>query len=563
MFSIIILAIFAIGLIASVGYAVISQTQATMTLVMIQEDAQNLGRVAAALEANLRPVTPGGPLRAPLGTASSAGYMTLPAWLPVAGRSPWGADYLYCPYAPQDSIAAGTGAVTVVSGPDGESYTVDTAQSAMTQGADYVAASETPPVAGVIAILASADINAATPSCASLLLSGGDFQLAGGNVRVITSAGADIHSQSLNRNTALTLYITPNGSGSGLHAGDRISLSGAVGLWKTGHVDSAVFDLAAGTYTVPAGLLEFGGTLSEKRMKSLALAGAGRAAVTLNPEAGQTFTFSAPGMRLTVSGLTFGAGSVVLLEGNDAQIEDVGVASFSATDSTLTLTGEVHVTAPDTAGYPLVTDGSRLILNNAAVTITGAASNLGGMALLDSWATLNGSTLALSTPQLGIHLGDHSRMTMNGGSVTTQYGSAIDKIFNIQGGSSLTATGTQIEAVQYVDKVFSAAGPLILNQVSIHAIAGVDTAFQISQGGSLSLNNSQVGSSTHPFEKGVSDGGATFLLGTNTSFYLTDMCWSGPAFSCSTAGNSSANSGSGCTDFEAVKFINKSSWACY
>lgn len=263
--------IMAISLVATTGYTAYTMVDASNRVSQAQRSAAEMHRLAALVEANLRtldndgvasppapedppprPAKPQGQAAAgkPAKAAQAQPAGTLPRWLLPGTRTPWGAVYGYCVFAPAADRAAAQ--LRTASWP-----------AAATSGArDYVAAAPAAPPevarAGVVAAIVAPPIGSSTlPDCASLTFKDGQIAVAEGSAVAVTR-GASADLAALAASATVSRYVAPAalGDASGTTPVDAMSLSAALGHWQATRPATLILRLAPGRHEIPAAQIQ-------------------------------------------------------------------------------------------------------------------------------------------------------------------------------------------------------------------------------------------------------------------------------------------------------------------
>lgn len=392
-FYVIMIAVLALS--GAVGYTIFTTVQVTNALSLAERNASRLELTMNALR-QVAIADGEGRLFVPMGVPSIGGDPTsrtaLPDWVSGEAITPWGADYAYCPYAPEAGTG-GTGATVY----GGVSYAVSvTSDDPVVYGAarDYVISGArpgnaldvgTPPE--VLAFLISPSNNAsAVPTCASVYWDGRAWLTSGavtGSVRALTvDAMADTLSQAPRQ---LRRHVEAGASGSGLSASDPAGLTEVLTEWRylRPHRLTIVLEDDGGPILVDPPLLDLGAGPGAAAPDAAAF---GRHLVLeAAPGASPVLDGSVPGAfrapsDLTVNGVDFGedltlagiSGSRLLVQGADLSGLETGGAE-------VVLKGGVSIIAPAGATAPPVRVIGGSLSVEGAVTIN--ASGSGGSAI--------------------------------------------------------------------------------------------------------------------------------------------------------------------------------------
>lgn len=270
MTSLILMAIMAISLVATTGYTAYTMVDASNRVSQAQRSAADMHRLAALVEANLRvldndgiasPPAPEDPPPRPASVASAkpqaAGSKaaakdpaqpagTLPRWLMPGTRTPWGAVYGYCVFAPASERAAT------------QLRTAIWPAGAASGGRNYVAAAPAAPAelarAGVIAVIVAPPIGSTIlPDCAALIFRDGRIEVPEGSAVAVTR-GASADLAALAASAMVTRHVAPaaQGDATGTSPSDAMTLSAALGHWQATRPSTMVLRLAPGRHELPA-----------------------------------------------------------------------------------------------------------------------------------------------------------------------------------------------------------------------------------------------------------------------------------------------------------------------
>ncbi|SMH61931.1 hypothetical protein [Azospirillum agricola] len=276
MTSLILMTIMAISLVATTGYTAYTMVDASNRISQAQRSAAEMHRLAALVEANLRtldndgvasPPAPEAPPPQPAGTQAAKAQNTsdrkaaakaaavqpagtLPRWLLPGTRTPWGAVYGYCVFAPAADRAASQ--VQTAAWPPGTAA----------GGRSYVAAAPAAPAelarAGVVAAIVAPPIGStALPDCAALTFKDGQIAAAEGSAVAVTR-GASADLAALAASATVTRYVAPAalGDASGTTPADAMALPAALGHWQATRPATMVLRLAPGRHEIPAALVQ-------------------------------------------------------------------------------------------------------------------------------------------------------------------------------------------------------------------------------------------------------------------------------------------------------------------
>jgi len=274
MTSLILMTIMAISLVATTGYTAYTMVDASNRISQAQRSAADMHRLAALVEANLRvldndgvasPPAPEDPPPRAAGAVSAKAQAstgkaaakepvqpagTLPRWLMPGTRTPWGAVYGYCVFAPASDRAAAQ--LRTASWPAG----------AASGGRSYVAAAPAAPTelarAGVIAAIVAPPIGStALPDCTALTFRDGRIEVAEGSAVAVTR-GASADLAALAASATVTRHVAPTAQGdaTGTSPADAMTLSAALGHWQATRPSTMVLRLAPGRHELPAAQLQ-------------------------------------------------------------------------------------------------------------------------------------------------------------------------------------------------------------------------------------------------------------------------------------------------------------------
>ncbi|HAU29507.1 MAG TPA: hypothetical protein DCW68_05280 [Rhodospirillaceae bacterium] len=253
MITVVLYALIAIGLAGAAGYAVMSFFEASQTTTHVQENMSRMETVVSTLRANLRAVAMDGVALPPMGDTPVGDYTGVPGWIGVPDRTPWNVRYAYCPYSPDTALS---GVMESVVMPDGDSYEVNLQTAG--DGRDYVLRSESPTIsglpsgAGILALVVSSGPKSPIPpSCADVRYENGQFVVAGGSVKAVTT-GIAFTQKVFSSTSKVTLYVDAAGTGQGSSSADPADLATAISIWQTVHPRVMEIVMAPGVYALAA-----------------------------------------------------------------------------------------------------------------------------------------------------------------------------------------------------------------------------------------------------------------------------------------------------------------------
>ncbi|BAI73740.1 hypothetical protein AZL_a02090 (plasmid) [Azospirillum sp. B510] len=431
MTSLILMTIMAISLVATTGYTAYTMVEASNRVSQAQRSMADMHRLAALVEANLRvldndgvasPPAPEDPPTRPAAGASAATQAaatqaakpqaatgkaaakaqaqpagTLPRWLMPGTRTPWGAVYGYCVFAPAADRAAAQ--IRTAPWPAGT-----------TSGArGYVAAAPAPSAelarAGVIAAIVAPPIGSTTlPDCAALTFSDGRIEVPEGSAVAVTR-GASADLAALAASATVTRHVAPatQGDGTGTSAADAMSLSAALGHWQATRPATMILRLAPGRHVLPAAQVQALAADPEGGGRALRLVlkgeGAGVVLATDPPDVAlrlptdvriENIAFEMPVEALPGTRLSF--------VGNNA-ISTNRAAGLRVAHARLDVAGgRLAVSAP--GGDGVLVDGGTALFRDAAVEVTVGAGRSALVSSLGAGVTFTAET---RRPLLQVH----------------------------------------------------------------------------------------------------------------------------------------------------------------
>lgn len=442
MMSLIVTSMMAMSLVVAGSYVAFTTLQSSQRLSDVQRNSAQMTQLAALVQANLRPVKGDAVLYPPAPAVDKDGRTTLPVWLAPEAKTPWGAPYGYCVYAPAPAAAAT--AVTT------QPYPYAGAPGAR----DYAVAAPALPTAlagrDIVAlILAPAVKSDKAARCEDVVLDQGQPGLSGGGQVLSIGQRATSDLAALSSAARVERYVTPapTGTGTGATLADGMSLEAALGFWLAARPNTMVLRLAPGRHPLGAALLaalaDDGQTPAGGRLVLSAL------------EAGAVIAAQSPGAVLTVPGdlrldgvgldglgVEAMPGTRLELRGRTAIAAPAGVPAVRSSHATLLVGGALSVSSD---GDAIRVDGGRALFRDADVA---AVVGRGGSAVTSSL----GATVAFAsvkrrpslsvsgrgTPLAAIRAGgaltvlDHTDIALND---ATQFGTVLEG-----GGFEMTAT---------------------------------------------------------------------------------------------------------------------------
>ncbi|MBP2313982.1 hypothetical protein [Azospirillum soli] len=284
MVSFLLITIMAISLVATTGYTAFTLVQSSDKVAQAQRSAGQMHKLAALVEANLRTLKNDGVLYPPAPKENADGSMELPAWLVPGMRTPWGAAYGYCVFAPAEDAVAER--IVTAAWPQ---------EGAAGARAYAIAAPAAPPEvarAGVLAAVLAPSIGSdKLPSCASLTMKDGLLSVPGGSVVAVTR-GASADLAAIAAAATVRRHVAPEamGDGSGTTPANAMTLTAALGLWQATQPATMVLRMVPGRHEVPAALLDqLAAGMGAGRAARVVLQGEGPGVVVGSNAAGASF----------------------------------------------------------------------------------------------------------------------------------------------------------------------------------------------------------------------------------------------------------------------------------
>ncbi|KAA0591774.1 hypothetical protein J2848_006540 [Azospirillum lipoferum] len=420
MTSLILMTIMAISLVATTGYTAYTMVDASNRVSQAQRSAADMHRLAALVEANLRvldndgvasPPAPEDPPPRPASAtpakAQAAGGKaaskdpaqpagTLPRWLMPGTRTPWGAVYGYCVFAPASERAAP------------QLRTAVWPAGAAGGGRSYVAAAPAAPVelarAGVIAAIVAPPIGSTTlPDCAALTVRDGRIEVPEGSAVAVTR-GASADLAALAASATVTRHVAPTAQGdaTGTSQSDAMTLSAALGHWQATRPSTMVLRLAPGRHELPAAQVQAlaadpGGSRAVRLV--LKAEGPGVVVATNPPDMALRLPTDVRieniGFEMPVEALP---GTQLTLVGDNA-ISTNRAAGLRVAHARLDVAGgRLTVSAP--GGDGVLVDGGTALFRDAAVEVTVGAGRSALVSSLGAGVTFTAET---RRPRLQVH----------------------------------------------------------------------------------------------------------------------------------------------------------------
>ena len=552
-----------VSIIASVGYFAVTMMDATITTSSVARNVDNLHVVTETLKAEIRMVD-GNP-SLPDGSLSDGGYTTLPDYLNLQRTTPWGVDYIYCPYAPNNTIASG--ADNIIDS-DGSTYATDLTNTLLTGNRDYVTGSEAPPVAEILGLIISPTIKATTlPRCQDVTFSGGRYTVANGVVSAIRS-DTTFRSKLADAATTTSVYVAPTalGDGSGADASNAMTLQQFAALYRAQKPRALNVYMSAGTYNVDVADLDFDGISDElTKMHKLRLIGADPSTTILTPST-TNFILRINNVHLEVRNLTLESPSQLVFDNNVALIKNVNAEILQSFHSDIVQEGSLVLTHDITASdYSFVIENTEYTVSAGSLTIDHSAGYSGGMKLLTSRFYMDSvSNVDITIPDAGYAVAAYSSYLRlrNAFSVDTLLSTGGYMAFYVDPVSTVDAWLTEFTFNDAPNYGFSIEGEVNLRSSNVRFPNGGIRALHLNKGGRLAMNSvTEIGSSSAPVSQGVFDFAGQFVTGNSTTIYASTYCWDGMLFDYSATG-SGASSLPITSAPDAYKLANRSDWTC-
>ncbi|MGY3581522.1 hypothetical protein ACVIGB_000407 [Bradyrhizobium sp. USDA 4341] len=442
MIAIFILSIISVLMAGMGAYAVWVSVQSTQVLTQVGRNVSQMDGLAALVRANIRSITfptTGGyvsQLFAPTPQGDS-----LPAWLTVNARTPWGAAYRYCAYAPNPvggAIAAtasgeglpyGSVQVHDLTSPDAgpQSYVVSGARPG--NPSDNGAVPQV--LAFVISPLPGSDI---TPTCDEISWNGSVFRAANGSVVAVTD---DVSTRAgLPIPSTMVRFATAAGGGDGGSIASPATLSDALAEWKATRPVAAVVTLSSDVHNLAPSELDlssFAGGPIRMAGHSLRLIGQGAGATTLASSGGAGPL--ATDADLSIEGITMAPGvSLWAKPGAHVRVYGTNLRYVFAEGSDVLLDAGTQVVAvpADATGLPgraaIDANGGHLVIRETASYKPIGGSMPYAISLNGGVASFDGTELRTSGTSSGIawlQLSGGGRFgTVNPSSIVTYNGTS-------------------------------------------------------------------------------------------------------------------------------------------
>lgn len=484
MVTLVVYLVIILGLTVTVGWSVLSYQRSAEIVTLAQRNAARMDQIASLVRANLRPVEFAGKMRAPLGERTSTPIqptgsfdeaqgkfvtsspaeqvcaderaavmaggtpsaafaqtcyrMTLPRWVVADTKTPWGADYGYCPYS-VDAVS-GTAPTHVQSSDavvrpgEGQAYAARIVRS---RGRDFVLQSENQAVQVIDGNLVNAssvadqgivgfvvapppNVRGSAPLCSQITLRDGAWIVQGPNGTSPTYSGSvvpvfmqGVGVGSANVQDDVVLYAaaakaSADAKGTGDSPADPIPFKDLLDLWHYMPWQSATFFVAPGTYTFGAADTVPGSTTPRLTLKAdrpgrslriasssqsspVVIATSDTADLTVGIDTRLENVSLSPGVRLrAVDGarvqVTGGSFGLVRVDGGDLDLWGASLthdATFG-TVTTVDLTsgrlklggGTVQIADVPAGGVALNVLGGELVLDGTDVAIGAGAGAL-------------------------------------------------------------------------------------------------------------------------------------------------------------------------------------------
>jgi hypothetical protein len=452
--AIFILAVLSIVVAGMASYTVYTAIQTSEMLTLIGRNASQMDAVAAVLKSSIRGISSYDPESNSYATrlflptpdvdapaAPSKSYV--PSWVATNARSPWGASYAYCAYAPAplggslgsgaaatplpyasdagDGIPSGTHDLTA---PDGSVH------SYMVSGARPANPSDDGPAPAVLGFILSPAFNSKSmPSCSDVAWRGGTFRVANGIVMAITDDAATRAGIAVP--AVMTRFASPGGGGDGGSAQSRATLSDILAEWKAARPSAAVIYLSSGNHPLAPSELDLtaGDRMSGRSLRLTGAPGAsiidtgGAAALTsdadlvldgitlgpkisLWPQSGARFAAYNSQIRYVLideADLLIGQGTSVTANPSDVASGLPGQASIDLRAGRLTIRDSGSKAIGGTMPAALSVQGGFVSLNVGAIVATGTGT---------SWVRISGGSRVASVT-------DTPKVTWNGGEASS------------------------------------------------------------------------------------------------------------------------------------------------
>ncbi len=396
MVSLLITSVMAMSLVVAGSYVAFSTLQSSQRVSDVQRNTAQMWQLAALVQANLRPVLGDSVLYPPAPGLSAEGRAILPSWLAPELKTPWGAPYGYCVYAP---TAQAVGAAVTTA-----SYPYAGAPGAR----DYAVSAPALPVAlagrDIIALILAPSVKSdRAPRCEDIVLEQGQPALLGGGQVIGVGQRTTSDLAALSAAARVERYVTPTplGAATGTTMNDGMALDAALGFWLAARPNTMVLRLAPGRHVLSAALLS---ALSEDSQTP-----AGGRLVLSALEAGVVIATSGAGAVLKVPGdlrvdgvafeglgLEAMPGTRLELRGHTAISASVGVPAVRSSHATLLVGGTVSLSSD---GDGIRVEGGQAVFRDSDVSAT---VGRGGSALVSTLGATMTMTATTRRPRLSV-----------------------------------------------------------------------------------------------------------------------------------------------------------------
>jgi len=362
MLSLIIASMMALSLVMAGTYVAYTAVDSSQRVSDVQRNSAQMWQLAALIQANLRPVKGDSVLYPPAPALTDDGLTVVPSWLAPGARTPWGAAYGYCVYAPEPQAVAP------------ELTTTDYPYAGAPGAHAFVATAPALPEAlagrDIVALIIAPPLKSTQPArCADVTLDQDQPALTGGGQVVAIGQRATNDLAALSAAARIERFVTesPQGTGTGTTLANGMSLEAALGLWLAVRPNTLVLRLAAGQHSLGAALLTaLADDDATPEGGRLVLAALESGAVITSSAAAAVFQVPA---ELRIDGVSFERvalaaqpGRRLELRGQSAITAPAGVPAVRATGATLIIGGTLSTVSDTEAirlegGQALVRDG--------------------------------------------------------------------------------------------------------------------------------------------------------------------------------------------------------------
>ncbi|WP_025562585.1 hypothetical protein [Psychromonas sp. SP041] len=587
MFGVILIGLIMLIVLSAGSYSVMMLMSSTNNLISAQTEIQNQNKIEVSLNHALRPYGDSRVLVAPVDLTSTVeyedeSYLTIPSALGFSSLNSWKMPYIYCPVSgDSEEISSASSSEDVSYGEN--SYSVVTFDDNVDDGLDYVLESNLSLAEDLsdkhtLAIVISPRFSTDIPSCSDVYLKdNGKYrfnEVDGKNYSGIITVISRDESVNFMGISNFVLDLSDFDSDA--------SFDALTSSWESMKPLRYLVDLDDGnTRSITESLTFENNTPSLDKTIVIENSGSATSSITSSDEV--TLTFK--NMVVDLSNVSFSSEISLVFEGSKITFDDVDISGkVSFINSKLNVVSSSSISGTSSSGI-LTVQNSEINQDSSSFTVSNSASYEAVVLTNSNWFVSNGDLSISSASGDGddvFDLREGSSLVLSDGASLAFSGTSgkADSFLSVDGSSSFSLDDSKVSASGSSDAfidlkgtmsgsdstvvtygslsygVYVNSGILKLFSVSWSKSSSVQVGLYLKNGAVLTLQDSQLGTSSSGFVVGVKDVSASSVFGTDSNIYAT-TCLSGYLFD-----ELSSSSESTPEEDSTQESANRSEWEC-